>query len=187
MSQKPARFPSRSTRSAELSGKSPSIPEPPAPGQPAMPAPWYALSVKQPWAALLAAGVKTVEIRTWSTPRRGRILIHAGKIPDSRPEAWAWVTTPELVAAAELVGGIVGIAELTGCISYKSRPSFVADRGRHLNEPDWWVESGLYGFSFRDARPVEFERVSGNTFFFPVSGWRGEISEGDTGDAGRRT
>jgi hypothetical protein len=29
-----------------------------------MPGVWYALSVKQPWAALLAAGVKTVEVRT---------------------------------------------------------------------------------------------------------------------------
>ena len=59
-----------------------------------MPDVWYALSVKQPWAALLAAGVKTVEVRTWPTGRRGRLLIHAGKVPDERPEAWAWVTTP---------------------------------------------------------------------------------------------
>ena len=49
----------------------------------------FALSVKQPWAALLVAGVKTVEVRTWPTARRGRVLIHAGKIPDDRPEGWA--------------------------------------------------------------------------------------------------
>src|SRR3712207_8348570 len=36
-----------------------------------MPEVRYALSVKQPWAALLAAGVKTVEVRTWPTNRRG--------------------------------------------------------------------------------------------------------------------
>src|SRR5206468_872693 len=81
-----------------------------------MPDVWYALSVKQPWAALLAAGVKTVEVRTWPTGRRGRLLIHAGKVPDERPEAWAWVTTPALKAAAELRGGVVGVGELTGCV-----------------------------------------------------------------------
>ena len=51
----------------------------------------YALSIKQPWAALLVAGIKTVEIRRWPTNRRGRILIHAARIPDPRPEAWALV------------------------------------------------------------------------------------------------
>lgn len=139
-----------------------------------MPAEFYALSVKQPWAALLAAGVKTVEVRTWSTERRGKILIHASKVPDPRPEAWAWVTTPELTTAAELVGGIVGVAELTDCLRYPTKPKFVADRGRHLNDPEWWVETGLYGFAFRDARPLPFVRWPGNTFFFPVAAELGE-------------
>jgi hypothetical protein len=35
------------------------------------------LSVKQTHATLICAGVKTVENRTWKTPYRGRILIHA--------------------------------------------------------------------------------------------------------------
>lgn len=139
-----------------------------------MPAAWYALSVKQPWAALLAAGVKTVEVRTWPTERRGRILIHASKVPDPRPEAWAWVTTPELERAAAVGGGIVGVAELTGCRRYATLPAFVADRGRHLNAAEWFVPTGLYGFAFRDARPVPFLKWPGNTFFFPVPGYTGD-------------
>ena len=90
----------------------------------------YALSVKQPWAALLAAGVKTVEVRTWPTTRRGTLLIHASKIPDERPEAWAWVTTPELTEAAKLRGGVVGVGELVGCVVYSTAARFTADRGR---------------------------------------------------------
>lgn len=35
------------------------------------------LSVRQPYAALICAGVKTVENRTWKTDYRGRLLIHA--------------------------------------------------------------------------------------------------------------
>ena len=36
-----------------------------------------ALSVRQPWASLIAWGEKTVECRSWSTKYRGPLLIHA--------------------------------------------------------------------------------------------------------------
>ncbi|MDR0864979.1 MAG: ASCH domain-containing protein [Candidatus Symbiothrix sp.] len=36
-----------------------------------------AITVKQPWAYLICAGIKDVENRTWKTNYRGRILIHA--------------------------------------------------------------------------------------------------------------
>ena len=42
-----------------------------------------ALSTKQPWAWLLAAGYKDIENRTWSTKFRGRFYIHTGLIPAS--------------------------------------------------------------------------------------------------------
>src|SRR5437764_8289281 len=86
----------------------------------------YAISIKQPWAALLVAGVKTVEVRRWPTARRGRVLIHAARIPDDRPEAWARVP-PELEALARQQGGILGAAELTSCVSYRTLEAFVAD------------------------------------------------------------
>jgi hypothetical protein len=35
------------------------------------------LSVKQPWAELIARGDKSVELRTWPTNYRGPLLIHA--------------------------------------------------------------------------------------------------------------
>lgn len=37
-----------------------------------------ALSVWEPWASLLAHGIKHIETRSWSTPYRGPLLIHAG-------------------------------------------------------------------------------------------------------------
>lgn len=36
-----------------------------------------ALSIKQPWASLIASGIKNIENRTWKTNFRGRIYIHA--------------------------------------------------------------------------------------------------------------
>jgi len=38
-----------------------------------------ALSLHQPWASLVALGVKGIEMRSWSTKYRGRLLIHAAK------------------------------------------------------------------------------------------------------------
>lgn len=38
-----------------------------------------AISLRQPWAGLIAAGIKTIETRTWSTNYRGELLIHAAK------------------------------------------------------------------------------------------------------------
>lgn len=38
-----------------------------------------AITLHQPWATLVALGVKTIETRSWPTKYRGRILIHAAK------------------------------------------------------------------------------------------------------------
>jgi hypothetical protein len=37
------------------------------------------LTIKNPWALLIAAGIKDIENRTWRTKFRGRIYIHAGQ------------------------------------------------------------------------------------------------------------
>ena len=37
------------------------------------------LTVKQPWASLIANGYKNYEFRTWKTSYRGPLYIHAGK------------------------------------------------------------------------------------------------------------
>ncbi len=36
------------------------------------------ITLKQPWATLVAEGIKKYEFRSWKTKYRGKILIHAG-------------------------------------------------------------------------------------------------------------
>lgn len=43
-----------------------------------------ALSLRQPWASLVAVGAKKYETRTWSTKYRGPLVIHASKAAPSR-------------------------------------------------------------------------------------------------------
>ena len=42
------------------------------------------LTLKQPWATLIAEGIKKYEFRTWKTNYRGKILIHAGSGIDKK-------------------------------------------------------------------------------------------------------
>jgi hypothetical protein len=132
--------------------------------------PRVAISIKQPWAALIVAGIKTIEVRTWSARRVGPVLIHAGKTADDRPEGWSHVATPALEEAAKLRGGFVGLAEVAGCREYASAEAFAADWGQHLNPRGWFAPPRLHGFLLRDVRPVTFYPYPGQTFFFRVRG-----------------
>ena len=42
------------------------------------------ITIKQPFATLIAEGLKEYEFRTWKTKYRGEILIHAGKGVDKK-------------------------------------------------------------------------------------------------------
>ena len=126
----------------------------------------YALSFKQPWAALLVHGLKSIEVRAWPTARRGPVLIHAARVPDPRPEAWARVTD-ETRADTEFLGGFIGAAVLTGCRAYRTPEEFAADQELHLNAPDWF-KPGLYGFTFAEPERLPFRRYPGWMRFFPV-------------------
>ena len=81
-----------------------------------------ALSIRQPWAGAILAGLKTIETRTWATAYRGPLLIHAGKKPMDRETALAtahWAQgTPDVWGH----GLILGRVELLDC-----RPMVPAD------------------------------------------------------------
>lgn len=126
-----------------------------------------ALSIKQPWAALLVRGVKTIEVRAWPTARRGRVYIHAGRIPDERPEGWALVPPP-VKELADFKGGLIGVADLVGCKAYRNAARFAADQVLHLNDPSWFKEPALYGFMFKTPSVLAFQRCPGWFRFFEV-------------------
>ncbi len=128
-----------------------------------------ALSIRQPWAGLIVAGRKRIEVRTWPTHLRGPLLIHASKTPDQRPEALRHVT-PDLAALCALAGGVIGRVELIECREYRTRAAFAAEADRHLNAPGWFVPPALYGLVLAHPVPLPFHHCSGQTRFFTVPG-----------------
>ena len=141
----------------------------------------FALSVKQPWAALLLLGLKTIEVRRWPTARRGRVLLHAGQIADPRPEGWRLLPA-ESRSLAELRGGIIGALTLQECRPYRTVQAFQTDQPWHHNDPSWFRPPVMYGFRFTDPAPLPFRACPGQVRFFSVDGE--EFADQETGRQG---
>ncbi len=97
-----------------------------------------ALSILQPYAWLIVTGRKDIENRTWHTGYRGPVLIHAGKTygkGDYADDAACYADYPEREA---MIGGIVGIATITGCVG--------------MSDSEWF--NGPWGFTLTNARAL---------------------------------
>jgi hypothetical protein len=106
------------------------------------------LVVRQPWAYLIVHGLKPIENRSWATNYRGPVLIQAAS-RFSKPDMQAareyasarGIAIPDVLPVA----GVVGIVELTDCVSSHESP---------------WFE-GPYGWVLNHARVLPFVPCSG--------------------------
>ncbi len=116
------------------------------------------LSIKQPWASLIAHGIKDIENRTWKTNFRGRILIHATANPAAEPYM---IFSDEQIDVIEnnmfeIIGSyydnsmIIGSVEIVDCVQ---------------NDPSVWAEQGVWNWKL--ANPILFEK--------PIEGVKGKL------------
>jgi len=101
-----------------------------------------ALSVKQPWANMIASGVKTIETRKWSTVYRGQILIVSSRTPRIEP-----------------AGCAVAVAKLVDC-----RPMVSDDEEEACC--DWY--SGAFAWVLTNIRQVRPIPVRGQLGLFEI-------------------
>lgn len=108
-----------------------------------------ALSIIQPWASLIAVGIKDIENRTWRTNYRGEFLIHASA--KRLPAGWTALTSEQYAAATRLVNpygkendvkqlpvsAIIGKARLVACVK---------------NHPSVWAEKGVWNWVLADVQ-----------------------------------
>ncbi len=100
-----------------------------------------ALTVHQPWAALIAAGRKTIENRSWD--RRSilgtRIAIHAGKMQDDNIDLNEIPAAARKIARApQPLGAIVCTAVVTGFVTSSDSPWFFGPIGWELADVRPW-------------------------------------------------
>ncbi len=128
-----------------------------------------AITIKQPWATLIAEGYKKYEFRTWKTKYRGEILIHAGKGIDKK--------AMERFKHLNLnypIGQIIAKADLTDCVK-------VDDRLREeLKKIDSIVYKGVidktsndwdgYGFQLENVQKVKPIEINGKLSLWDYDG-----------------
>jgi hypothetical protein len=70
------------------------------------------LTVKQPWAWALVCGGKRIENRSWQTPLRGWLAIHASRQPDTA--GFAFLRSQGIICREEslVYGSIIGVVHL---------------------------------------------------------------------------
>lgn len=110
------------------------------------------LSLKQPYAYLLASGKKTIEIRKWNTKYRGELLIHASKTMNDEACSVLNIERHLLVK-----GAIIGKGFLYDVKTYDGLKEFEKDWDKHFsieksNSPSSLSSSKLrYGFLVKDT------------------------------------
>ena len=121
-----------------------------------------AITIKQPWAYLIANGFKDIENRTWKTSFRGKVLIHAGVSPqkgfykDFVP-AWDFFTEDQkrlIIQESAIRGAIIGSVEIVDCV---------------VNHPSIWAEKTRRDYVFGEIKYIDpiYNWVLANPILFP--------------------
>lgn len=123
------------------------------------------LSIKQPWAWLLANGHKDVENRNWRTKFRGKIFIHASKSINKQDYAAAKLICDDLGIKLPNIdqlerGGIVGCMTITDCVETLDSPWFF----------------GQYGFTVNNQRACKLHPLKGRLSIYESGVETSELS-----------
>nr|DAL35619.1 MAG TPA_asm: ASCH domain protein [Caudoviricetes sp.] len=135
-----------------------------------------AISIKQPWASLIAHGIKDIENRTWSCPKKylgQRVLIHAsgchGKkfqinlTDEQMKQAFPLISEKSTSGKWEF-GAIIGSVVISDCVQ---------------NHPSVWAEKGVWNWVLKDA--VLFDKpimnVKGKLGFWDYQSVTGQIQD----------
>jgi len=111
------------------------------------------LTIKQPWAALIARGLKPIENRTWSTNYRGPLAIHVSARMSFK--SWEWdlfckdhslTDVTDYDALLEQCARIICTVELVDCVPIARLPK---DLQGH------WTAEGPVCWIIRNAVPFE--------------------------------
>jgi hypothetical protein len=144
-----------------------------------------AISIRQPYAWLIAQGHQDVESRPWRSPQRGIIAIHAARSYTVAEHKRALERIQAIPSIAHLVkeiplfddllrGGVIGLCEITDCTC--------------KHDSVWYTREG-WAYSLQKARPIPFVPMAGKINFFEVEDELIEYVEstGNNGAPGEKT
>lgn len=119
------------------------------------------ITIKQPYAGLIVAGIKTIENRTWATKYIGEIAIHSSAKPASglvfdeykRKLNALGVEFPEKICSIN--GSIIGTVRIAGLLWMGDDrvPETDTDETEYERDEQWWNKK-LIGFVLRDPKII---------------------------------
>lgn len=113
-----------------------------------------AISIRQPWASLIAHGIKDIENRTWKCPKKyigQMVLIHAsandgfGRIVNEEAIFKLYIQRFGIECKKLPHGAIIGSVVIAGCVK---------------NHPSVWAEKGCWNWVLKDV--VLFDKIIEN-------------------------
>lgn len=113
-----------------------------------------AITIKQPFATLIAEGLKEYEFRTWKTKYRGDILIHAGKSVDK--------ATMKKFAYLNLhypLGCFVAKATITDCVEVNDEKRGVLRKKNFAIYEGTTENNSWHGYGFKIENVVKIAPV----------------------------
>lgn len=129
------------------------------------------LTIKQPFASLIAEGIKEYEFRTWKTKYRGEILIHAGKGVDKKA-----MKKYEHLNLEYPIVCIIAKCNLDDCVFIDDNMRIFLQKKNPLvysnviNNYDW----NGYGFLLSNVQKIDPIFIKGKLSFWE---YEGEINE----------
>lgn len=108
-----------------------------------------AITIRQPWANLIACSLKIIETRHWKTFYRGPLAIHASKNPDTEAFEYLKKTDFEELFSCELSleprGVIIAVSLLTEIMEFNNKLHFAEYLFEHLvpygfAKYGWWLD-----------------------------------------------
>ena len=141
-----------------------------------------AISLHQPWATLVALGIKQTETRHWPTDYRGRLAIHAAKKWDaSCREAAARFAKAHPEHAEVLLapprGAVVCVVELVDCYEFRANlPAYVTEADYEAGS----MNPGRFGWRLTGPQPISPIPEKGRQRFWNLKGKVLELVQGQT-------
>ncbi|MGB1276169.1 MAG: ASCH domain-containing protein [Nannocystaceae bacterium] len=137
--------------------------------------PYKYLSIRQPWAAFIELGIKTVENRNWKYPPqyRGPLFIHAGKtmrkkrgledgIRFAHDQGIEFDEAKIREMAATRRGGIVAVVNF---VDVEKHPEIFPGHGMAKG----FALAGSFGLQLADARSVPLVKMGGALGILPLA------------------
>ncbi len=103
-----------------------------------------ALSFRQPWAELILRGIKTLDLRTWTTRHRGPLAIYASKTVEREACRANGVNAGQLIT-----GAVLGVVDLVGIVEL-DEASYHARTAEHLGGRSF--RPPMYGWELANPR-----------------------------------